>query len=131
MPDRDQQTLLTIVAIYGRRALVRPLVDMGADFNARDAEGYPIYWACCMGHSGVALELAALGADPTVNVSVRSPATSCLMAALIDDSRDVDGMGWDGMGYGMAGERETKAEINIACLFICGCGVAFDMCFVL
>lgn len=60
-------TLLHHAAYCGRVALLRPLVEMGADPNVRATDGRtPIYVACYCGRKEVAVALAALGADPTL-----------------------------------------------------------------
>lgn len=64
---QHQGCLLHLAAEYDRLALVRPVLDMGADVNAMNKFGHtPINYACGWGHREVAVELAMLGADPTI-----------------------------------------------------------------
>lgn len=64
-------TLLHFAAGYGRVALFRPLVDMGADLNANRVNGEtPLHAACAGDQKVAALELAGMGADPTINAEV-------------------------------------------------------------
>lgn len=60
----NEATLLHWAAYHNRVALIQPLVEMGADINARDAAGQtPFFTACFFGKWNVAVVLAALGVD--------------------------------------------------------------------
>lgn len=61
---KEKRTLLHHAAGFGRAALIRSLVQAGADINARDHRGWtPLYLACVMGQKELAIDLISVGAD--------------------------------------------------------------------
>lgn len=64
---QDKMTLLHHLVACNRVAVIRPLIEMGADPNAKDIDGStPIFVACATEERDVAIELARLGADPSI-----------------------------------------------------------------
>ncbi|MEL7189308.1 MAG: ankyrin repeat domain-containing protein [Pseudomonadota bacterium] len=93
---------------YGRVALVKSLVKMGANVNQRDErEGLsPINAACGAGHPEVVRILLDAGSELDISTPIRNPLFSCISSMLF--------------GYQPAFERSGRTrDENFECLFRC------------
>ena len=78
----ERRTALLKAVIEGREAVVRVLVELGADINARDREGRTaLLHAAIEGHEAVVRVLVELGAD--IDVTKATPPSNSTLHEFI------------------------------------------------